>query len=302
MRHSTCICLCALMLTVLIALSISGCSSSSEDAVRPAGTARVIVVDAPPSALQSLHVQFEALHLFSHSASETTILDASDLPGHIDLLDLAENPIVFEGVRVPSGTYTHARMPVVADSPGNVLRTADGIERPWRLTPRDADGNIEVIKFFNVEAGENLTLLVDICAAASVYRPAQGGWNLRPIIFVQKLDDPTVTVADLARVEGTVLDRAGNPIGPLAADAVVGVIVERDTDLRRVTVTEADPATGEFTIPNLPPGRYRFSARIADQRWDATGPKLPLQGVEADHVVLRMTSGQQRQLDLTIDS
>lgn len=295
MRHSTRIFLCAVALISVLALTIGGCGGSN-DGVLPTGTARIIMVDAPPSALQELHVTLMGFHLFRHSAPETIILDADDLPGRLDLLDLADNPLVFEGVSIPSGNYTHARLPIDPSATGNTLRTADGVEHPWTLAAHDAEGNINVIEIFHVDPGENFALLVDFCAAASVYQSPTGAWTLRPIVFVQKLEDPDTTVADLASMQGTVLDRGGQPL-QVARDQVLGLIIEIDhRENRRVTLTEIDPATGEFMIPNIPAGRYRASVRPVDARWETTGSPLPLQTREGvhDYVVIRVARGEAR--------
>lgn len=304
MRHNTGICLCAIAVVFVLALTIGGCGGS-DDAILPTGTARIIMVDAPPSALQELHVTLTGLHLFRHSGPETIILDENDLPGRIDVLDLADNPLVFEDVSIPSGNYTHARLLIDPDAPGNVLRTADGVEHPWVLDPHGAYNSMTLIGWeFRVEPGENIALLVDFCAAASVYQSPAGAWTLRPIVFFWKLHDPDTTVADLASLQGTVLDRDGRPL-QVARNQVLGLIIEMDhRENRRVTVTEIDPATGEFEIPHLPNGRYRVSVRPVDARWETTGPPLPLQtrdGVR-DYVVLRIARGEVRQnIMLTMD-
>ena len=302
MRHAIAIWLCYMMMLALIALMIGGCGGT-QDAVRPTANARIIIAGAPPSALQALNVDLQELQLFSHSAPATVILDEADLPDHINLLDLADDPIVMENVRVPTENYTAVRLLINETSPQNTLRTADGEEHRWTMDKRDADGNMRVIKQFQVVPDEQIVLLIDFRAEASVHRSITGEWILRPLVFVHKLNDPTTTVPDLASLRGTVLDRSGQPLQATQGQ-VVGVIVEREGgDRRVVTVTEADPETGEYRVPYIQRGRYLVSVRMADQRWEVTGPPLPLDTAAGpqDVQVVNLAEGQSRVINLTAD-
>lgn len=125
------------------------------------------------------------------------------------------------------------------------------------------------------ETGDDgLALLEGVGAGWHVLRVEAEGFAPHaegfPIRGASSRQDHTVTLAHGVRVEGLVADETGEPI---AGARVLAVNVSEPypvTDLRRDAVTTNDE--GNFALPALAPGTYRFVAAHPDHAQGTTAP------------------------------
>jgi hypothetical protein len=145
-----------------------------------------------------------------------------------------------------------------------------------------------LVSSFKVQAGEQMTLLFDFAAAASV-RETPEGWRLDPQIFTRYVERNP----QFATLKGTVQEVDGQPLTapPLQ---VLGVFL-RTQDGKYVQFSEVDLETGQVDLRNVLAGTYRMSVQYADLGWVRVGDPL----VEGQQI--RLPAGRNADVTLNVD-
>jgi len=291
----------ALVGVIMSAALLGGCGGSGDETKVPTATARIVLVDAPARQIRELHVRISAIELVNRANAAVKLLGTDDLPPDIELVGLRNSPLELGRVEVPEGFYTEARVLLSVEPNAHRLRTQDGRVHSVALTSDDPEGEVRVVRRFRVTAGEDFTLLLDFAAAASVFQPAPGGpWLIRPTVFVHALDDP---MPRLGSAQGSVLDRAGEPIRPEPGTAVGVYIWRGNLEGTLVSVSEVSGDDGGFSLPALVPGDYTLTVRRSNRRWEPVGDPLPLlvNGEAANSISFRVWSGTTTRRTVTVD-
>ncbi len=254
------------------AMVLGGCGGGSEDAALPTGTVRLLLTDLPAGDISEMHVHIVRIEISNRAEATKILLQDDDLPDDIELLALADNPMLLGEFDLREGRYSEIRV-LLSDQPGaNWVRKADGSVQQLALAPIDPEGGTRLVEPFHVQAGATLTLLMDFNAAASIYPRLPGEpWGLRPMIFAQGLPgaDPA-----LGAIKGTVTERDGDPL-QAPAGRILGVFVHNQAQ-ELVGVAEVREGKTGFAFPQLSPGNYYLSVRFTTPTWDLTQTGDPL--------------------------
>ncbi len=238
-----------------------------------------MLVDAPAAQIRELHVRLSSVQVARRSSETLTLLEARHLPEDTDVIAAGRTPVLLGTVDVPAGTYTFARLLLDPTSPVNRVRLADGTEQPIVKVEDQPALGAQLNGSFIVKAGTNMTLLFDFAAAASVHE-GPGGWVLSPQIFSRYIGRGV----QFGRLQGIVTEQGAVP-GAAPEGQVLGVFLRDQNTREMVSLAEVSGLTGEYTMPNLVPGRYRLSVQYAARSdWALMGAPL------VDNVVVRINS------------
>lgn len=280
----------ALAIISVVALSIlAGCGGDHpEENPIPTASIQVMLVDAPADRIEELHLQLKSVQLVNHSGPIVEVLGPNDLPDDVEVIGAAETPIILGTVDVPAGTYTFANLQIEPNSPVNRLRTSDGQVHPINYTPpRDQTANLGGT--IVIEAGSEMTLLLDFAAAASV-RETPNGWVLNPRIFTRYIERGV----DFGSLRGVVREIDGEPL-VAPPGQILGVFFRDQETGDSIALSEIDGGTGEFQVPTIVPGRYRLKVQFATPDWEPVGQPF------VDNIVVRVRPGQDVRTAVDID-
>ncbi|MFO8080667.1 MAG: DUF4382 domain-containing protein [Armatimonadota bacterium] len=275
-------------LSVAGLILMAGCDGDSPEDPVPTARVQVMLIDAPTCRIEELHLRFDRVELARRSAPVQTILEGRHLPESVDVIAAGENPVVLGTVDLPVGTYTWANLGIDPDAEVNRVVTADGAVHPLQYTaPRAENANLN--RPFRVRAGEDMTLLFDFLAAASITETPEG-CILRPRLVTHYVERGV----QFGSVSGIIREVDGEPLRA-PADQILGVfLLEEETDAV-ISLVEVNQDTGEFRIPAILPGRYDLAVQFATSDWERRGePVFERTGFTVD-------PGQERNVELELD-
>jgi len=267
---------------------LAGCAGDSELNPVPTGSVQVMVVDAPANDIVELHLRLTSVQLGNRSAPVVEVLGPEELPADLDVIAAGETPVILGTAEVNEGPYTYANLVVDPASPVNRVRTSDGTVHPLTMQ-QEGVGTANLDVPIRVVAGGEMTLLFDFAAAASV-RETINGWVLTPRIFSRGVGmNP-----QFGAMAGVVTEVDSEPLTS-PDQHVLGVFI-RDDGNWTVALAEVDPATGEYRVPKLLPGRYRVTAQMARATdWKPVGDPL------FDQKDVLVTADQDKVVNIEID-
>jgi hypothetical protein len=283
------IAICAVAAVSIIGLVLlAGCDGDSAENPVPTARVQVMLIDAPTCRIEELHLRFDRVELARRSAPVQTILEGRDLPESVDVIAAGENPVILGTVDLPVGTYTWANLGIDPEAEVNRVVTGDGAVHPLQYTPPRAE-SANLNRPFRVRAGEDMTLLFDFLAAASITETPEG-CILRPRLFTHYVERDV----QFGSLNGIIREVDDEPLSA-PADQVLGIfLLEQETEAV-VSLVEVDLDTGEFQIPAILPGRYDLLVQFATFDWQRVGDPL----FERNGFVI--ASGQERNLELDLD-
>ncbi len=162
--------MCMAALTVLLALSLTGCGSDSET-----GTLSLSVTDAPVDGAVSVVVQFTGVQLLSTSGKLLTF--NFDTPKTIDLLALqgGNSNLLLDKISIPAGDYPVISLKVNA-KPGvldSYIELTDGRQVSLSIPAGDETGLI-LTQGCSVTANGVADFVIDFDLRKSVFDPEGG--------------------------------------------------------------------------------------------------------------------------------
>lgn len=254
---------------MLAILMLCGCGGG-DNGPDPTPTARVqiMLVDAPASRIEELHVKLDSVQVARRSMGTITLLRADQLPAETDLIAAGRNPVLLGTVDIPAGTYTFARLGIDGTSPVNRVRLSDGSVHSFVGFDQRPQLGAHLNGSFRVVAGQDMTLLFDVAAAASV-RETPAGWVLAPQVFSQYIERGV----QFGGLEGVISTSDGSPLEPRDGQ-VLGVFLRSQGTGEMISVAEVCCETGEYVMPKLVPGVYRLRVQYADTEWLPVGEPL----------------------------
>ncbi len=257
---------------VVFAFVLMGCSGDGDGDLEGTGTARVVLTDAPMSDVQEVHVHITRVEVVSSGEGVRTLLTDADIPDDIELIALAQDPLLLGQPLIPAGQYTQVRLILDAAPGANYIIDGDGVRHDLTVPSGSQTGAKLVTGEFTINEGEVVTILLDFHAAASVHQAGASGQSImRPTIFASVLSGSDLS---FGTVRGTVLDEAGDPL-PVPTDEVLGVFL--DTTFGSVAVAEVDPEDGSFEVPAVLAGEYDLRVRYADpDDWEPISSPLDM--------------------------
>lgn len=281
--------ICAMAaLTVAGLILLAGCDGDSPQDPVPTARVQVMLIDAPANSIEELHLRFDRVELARRSAPVQTILEGRELPESVDVVAAGENPVILGTVDLPVGTYTWANLGIDPDAEVNRVVTGDGAVHPLQYTPPRAE-SANLNRPFRVRAGEDMTLLFDFVAAASITE-TPAACILEPRIFTHYVERDV----QFGSLSGVIREVDGEPLSA-PTDQLLGVLLfEHETDAL-VSLSEVDLNTGEFRIPAILPGRYDVVIQFATCDWQRLGDPV----FERDG--LTVEPGQERDVEWELD-
>ena len=186
-------------------VSCGGGSSSSGSAdgnsvAQSTGSVGILLTDKPAdlSLFRAVNVTIESIVLIG---DEEHVQLYDDLNVTYNLLDLRNEslPLIFED-NIPVGRYCKVRLTL---SDLELVMTNGSVSSPRMTGNRKID--LLARDCFTVDAGEMLTLQIDIDAGNSVHiNGSNNGYNFRPVVFIDVLGDDFTP--KLVRVDGVVFE------------------------------------------------------------------------------------------------
>jgi hypothetical protein len=243
-----------------------------------------------------------------------------------DLLDLTgtTRAMLVDGVQIPAGSYEWVRLKVNADpnvSGDSYLVLEVGGEQCEIRVPSGDQNGLKLVNGFTVAAGAVTDFTIDFDLRKSLVAPpgqktivntcGNQAYMLKPVLrMVNNLQvgsisgtvDPNLVLRECA--SSSTAPYPGNVylFGPIAAGALDSTVMPDDYDgvaadpngADALVSAMVDPATGNYTIGFVAPGRYKvaYTCDLDDVEVDAdlvTTPEetvdfTPLEGVAVDVV------------------
>ncbi len=194
----------------------------------------------------------------------------------VNLTDLQDpsKALSLGSATIPAGHYQQIRLVLDTSQPGNtsvdVLDSTTNTTTNYPLTIPSATGpsgfgggtstdggdgpgtsGIKVNVGLDAQAGQSYALLIDFNAAESIVSAgASGQWLMKPVLV-------GTMQATAGSISGTVVNKAGTPVGNAEVEAVQGTTV--------VNTGVTDPNTGAFEINALAAGTYTL---IVKNSWN----------------------------------
>jgi len=169
-------------LAVLLALSFTGCGSSSDS-----GTLSLGVTDAPVDGANSVVVQFTGVQLVSTSGN---ILNFDfDSPKTIDLLALegGGSELLLDQINIPAGDYPVITLKVNAEQGvlDSYIELTDGTKYSLWIPSGDETG-LTLLQGCNVPADGAAHFTIDFDLRKSVFNPQalDGDYILKPVLRI----------------------------------------------------------------------------------------------------------------------
>jgi len=209
------------------------------------GTLAVSLTDAPACGFDAVNVTVNKVRV--HRSADAAGDDAgwTDIPlspaRKINLLTLSNGALEALGqATLEAGHYTQLRLVLDANAGGmaHTVVPLDGRSELPLVTSDLANGGVKLAGAFDVRAGHKTEVVLDFDACKSVLTRGKGLYVLKPVV-------KPVPVA-------------ANGISGFVSAALLGrgVQVSAQQDGAIVTATTPDPATGEFFLSRLAPGKY----------------------------------------------
>ncbi len=174
--------MCMAVLTVLLAVSLSGCSTGSDT-----GTLSLSVTDAPVDGAVSVVVQFAGVQLLSTSGELLTF--TFETPKTIDLLALqgGNSALLLDKISVPEGDYPVISLTVNAE-PGvldSYIELTDGIQHSLWI-PNGNETGLVLTQGCSVTANGIADFVIDFDLRKSVFDPEVlgGDYILKPVLRI----------------------------------------------------------------------------------------------------------------------
>lgn len=175
----------------LFAVAFAGCTDSGD------GSASIYVKDAPTDEFSEIHVNFTQVQVhYAGNGSDDNETEEEDEGSwitlfenadgtDIDLLAASGNASAFLGEeRLEPGKYTQIRI---------IVQSAYGIDHDGNTVDIPvSSGTLKIIKPFNVVAGEESKITVDIDLDRSLVKTGNQGWRMTPVVgstVVEQVDD-----------------------------------------------------------------------------------------------------------------
>ncbi len=240
----------------LAALVAVSCNDVNFSGPQNTGKAQMNVhlTDAPGD-YDEVNIDVQGLRIHYTPASDTAAdgqwIDLPVEPTRVNLLDFTNGiDTLLSSAELDPGHYRELRLilgsdnDVVVDSMSHNLKVPSGQQSGYK------------IKFStDLEAGEELDVVVDFDAARSVHKAGNSGkYILKPVLkaFIDDAEE-----AETGSVIGTV--------EPTDADATVYAIMDQDTSGSTQPNEE-----GDFTLSGLDAGMYDISINAANEQYNDT--------------------------------